>query len=126
MQYSPKLKTAAKEIDEILKKHDIGAFVVLHTPGHSEYLMNIDPSYSCAKWEENGLLKLRAKAEDFGGDKEMLNKKLTETSNMLSLLCHTSNNVISQLEIISKTLDYAIKATHFDTGPSTSHIEQNN
>lgn len=49
MQYSPKLKNAMEEIKLIIDKYDIAACVVLHTPGFSEFLNKIDPSYSCAK-----------------------------------------------------------------------------
>lgn len=49
MQYSPKLKKAMEDIKKILHENDIAGFVVLHTPGFSEYLNRVDPSYSCAK-----------------------------------------------------------------------------
>lgn len=41
MQYNPKLKKAADEIKLILQKYDIAANVILHTPGHSEYLYRL-------------------------------------------------------------------------------------
>ena len=67
MQYSPKLKKAAEEIKSILKKYDIAANVVLHTPGHSEYLLEITPTYSAA-WLENGIVRFRARASDYNGN----------------------------------------------------------
>lgn len=60
MQYSPKLKKAMEEIKRILKDHDIAASVVLHTPGHSEYYLRINPSYSCATLNK-GELRVKAK-----------------------------------------------------------------
>lgn len=54
MQYSPKLKKAMEEIKTILKKYDLGAMVVIHTPGHSEFVLKVDPSYSCAKFNQTG------------------------------------------------------------------------
>lgn len=53
MQYSPKLKIAMDEIKQVLKKHDIAGFVVLHTPGFTEYLNRVDPSYSSTFMDEN-------------------------------------------------------------------------
>lgn len=46
MQYSPKLKKAMAEIKAIADKYDIAAIVCLHTPGHGEYLLKVDPLYS--------------------------------------------------------------------------------
>ena len=55
MQYSPKLKISISEIKAILEKHDIAGSIVLHTPGNSEYLMHINPTYSCAKLQDGGI-----------------------------------------------------------------------
>jgi hypothetical protein len=68
MQYSPKLKKAMEEIKSIVKRHDIAAHVVLHTPGHSEFWFEISPSYSCAKLEGDNV-RFKAKTADFGAIK---------------------------------------------------------
>jgi hypothetical protein len=82
MQYSPKLKNAMAEISEVLKKHDIAGMVILHEPGHAEFNLRIDPSYSCAKMNGNEM-RVRAKLqEDFNGDKEAWTEKITDTVNM--------------------------------------------
>ncbi len=41
------------EIKEVLIRHDIAGFIVLHTPGHIEYLNHVTPSYSCAFVDEH-------------------------------------------------------------------------
>lgn len=125
MQYSPKLKRVMAEIEAILKKEDIAGLVVLHTPGHAELLTRLDPSYSCAKIESNGQLRIRAKAEDFGGDKEKRNEILRTTSNMFRLLSEASSGSVMGLIETSETLDRMTDAYHTGTGFS-SNTEQNN
>lgn len=90
MQYSPKLKKAMELIKDILKDNDIAGIVVLHTPGHSEFLMGLETSYSCAKFEGD-TLRVKAKLADFNGDKEAWALKMATTSNMLSLLSETTH-----------------------------------
>jgi hypothetical protein len=126
MQYSPKLKKAMEEIKMILLKYDIGAMVVLHTPGHSEYLLRIDPSYSCAKFEGDSLIRVKAKLkEDFFGNKEMWTQKVTDTSNMLTLLSEVAMRQGLSLADISKIVDEKVNAEH-SGGDHTSHNQQNN
>ena len=61
MQYSPKLKVAIEEIKQILKNNDIAGFVVIHTPGFSEFLNHVETSYSCAKVQGDEVrLKLKS------------------------------------------------------------------
>lgn len=124
MKYSPKLKIATEEIKQILQKHDIAASVVLHTPGFSEYLLHITPSYSCA-WLENGGIRVRAKKEDYNGDEAMRNKRLTDTVNMIRLLSDTTGqNALALLEVADH-IDKVIGAEHRGGGHST-HTTQNN
>lgn len=125
MQYSPKLKRVMAEIDAILKREDIAGLVVLHTPGHAELLTRLDPSYSCAKIEANGQLRVRAKAEDFGGDVNKRNEVLRNTSNMLKLLTHSSGPTVVGLMETSEKLDKQLNAYHTGDGFS-SNAEQNN
>jgi hypothetical protein len=124
MQYSPKLKKAMEEVKEIVKKYDIAALVVLHTPGCSEYLNHITPSYSCMKWNGDEL-RIRAKLqEDFNGDKKAMHEKLQATSNMLRLLSETAGKELLGLMKVSDFVDSLLGSTHTDGGHS-SHTEQN-
>ena len=124
MQYSPKLKMAMEEIKEILKKHDIAASVVLHTPGWAEYLLRIDPSYSCATLSEKGI-RVKAKAEDFGGNVDLLGEVLTNTANMLHNLHTVGLHNSTALGEVSKQVDQLLESQHLDGG-HTSHRQQNN
>jgi len=124
MQYNPKLKKAAEEIKLILLKYDIAVNVVLHTPGHSEYLLHITPTYSCA-WIENEVVRFRARAQDYNGNTSIRDKKIADTLNMFRLLGDTAARNAMQLIEVSNQFDKKIGADHEDGG-HTSHTTQNN
>lgn len=124
MQYNPKLKKAAEEIKQLLQKYDIAGNVVLHTPGHSEYLLHITPTYSCA-WLENDSVRFRAKKEDYNGNVIVRNQKISDTANMLRLLSDTAGNNALALLQVSDQFDDLIGADHGDSS-HTSHSTQNN
>lgn len=48
----PKLKEAMAEIFGVLKKHDIAGQVTLVSKTHSEFRSKIDPTWSCASFED--------------------------------------------------------------------------
>ena len=125
MQYSPKLKKAIQEIEEILKREDIAGFVVLHTPGFAELLTRIDPSYSCASIKD-GALQIRGKKDrDFGGDVEKWKQSLTDTSNMLSLLGSVGGSTIVGIIDASTQMDKQLHAEQTDMGSSTKQEQSN-
>ena len=125
MQYSPKLKKATEEIKMILLKYDIAASIVLHTPGHSEFLLRIDPSYSIAKLEVDHV-RIKANLQrDFNGDKKKMEEKMAATSNMLRLLAETAGKNSIMLFEVSDQVDKVMGSKHTDEG-FTSHDQQNN
>lgn len=124
MQYSPKLKKATEEIKQILLKHDIAANVILHTPGYSEYLLHITPTYSCA-WLENDMIRFRARKADYNGNAMIRDKKIADTLNMLRLLSDTAGKNALALINVADEFDKIIGADHEDRG-HTSHTTQNN
>lgn len=127
MQYSPKLKKAMKEIQEILDKHDIAAYVALHTPGHAEYLMHLNPSYSCVRFDQaTGEARIRSRVkEDHNGDVKAQENMLKDTANMLgSLSTVVGQNAMSLIQL-SEIADEAMGADHTQGGFS-SEQEQNN
>lgn len=125
MQYSPKLKKAMEEIKDILRKNDIAGFVTLHTPGHTEFLMELQPSYSCCR-VQGDQIRVRAKLmDDFAGNKKLWVRKVKDTSEMLHGLTDVSGQIILQIMELSDRLDKAVDAEHNDRG-FTSHSTQNN
>lgn len=122
MQYHPKLKIAIEEIKEILRKHDIGGIAVVHTPGFAEYLMSIQPSYSCMKVDGDHV-RVLAKRADFP-NKEAWEKKVSDTSDMLHGLSTCFGNQILGLMELSDRLDETVNAEH-KGGAHSSHTTQN-
>jgi len=125
MKYSPTLKTAMERIKAILKEYDIAGSIVLHTPGFSEFLVKVDASYSCAKFEGD-YLRVKAKLqEDFQGDKAAQKKKIEDTVNMITHLAdtnaHTSLGMYELLERLKKNMDIEQSGEGF-----SSHTTQNN
>lgn len=123
MQYSPKLKNAMEEIKAVIAKYDIAAVVVLHEPDFVEYFTKIDPSYSCASFIEGGV-RVRSKAEDFGGDVEIRNQKLKDTANLLQSLSTVGMKNTLELAEISEQIDKLLGSEHYG-GDHTSHRQQN-
>jgi hypothetical protein len=124
MQYSPKLKTAMEEIKAILAKHDIGAMVVLHTPGHSEFLNKLNPSYSCII-QTGDHIRFKSKLADYGGDKKAWQKKTTDSLNLLQCITETAGNVLIPLFEFTQKLENALDAEN-NPGGFSSHTTQNN
>ena len=100
MQFSPKLKKAMADIKAILDEHDIAGMVFLHTPGHGEYMIKINPSYSCASIDR-GQLRVKCKAEDFGGDKQKQHQVMKDTCNLLSVLSDMPLPILAVLPILA-------------------------
>lgn len=122
MQYSPKLKKVMEQIKDILKENDIAAFVVLHTPGHSEYLNHVQTSYSCATVLPEGIM-LRLKESEIGKEKAMF--LADGTFNMIT---HLTNAIAIHAELYidcHEKLKTKWNGSSNDGG-HTSHNQQNN
>lgn len=124
MQYSPKLKMAAEDIKDVLKKYDIAAVVVLHTPGFSEYLFAVTPTYSCAELD-GGRFRVKIKLSHYNDDKKMRDRFVKDTTNMMYHLSHITGTLAMNLLEASKILDETVQADHVGGGHS-SHESQNN
>lgn len=113
-----------EEIKAICKKHDIAAVAVLHTPGFGEYLVNITPSYSCARLDGNRF-QVKIKASHYLDDKKLRDQFVADTTNMIHHLSTLSGKIAISLIDASKALDGAVNAEHFGGGHSP-HTQQNN
>lgn len=122
MQYSPKLKAAMEQIKAILKENDIAGFVVLHTPGFSEYLNHFMTSYSCA-FLQDGQFRVRLKTAEVGKEKA---KELAEgTWNMVNIM----TDIIALHAKGYMDFEDMLKkhwGGESDSGLHTSHNQQNN
>ncbi|HZG00409.1 MAG TPA: hypothetical protein VEY71_05365 [Chitinophagales bacterium] len=123
MDYSPKLKKVAEQIKRVLKENDVAGYVVLHTPGHAEYITELKPSYSCIEYTPTGVqFKSATKHHASKADRDA---KLRDTINMVRLLADTTGNGALMLLQLAETADKAFNATHTD-GKFTGQNEIDN
>lgn len=122
MRFSAKLKKAMKEIQGLLDEYDIAASVVLHTPGHTEYLMHITPSYSCAKLEGS---KFFVNTKSLNLSKRDKREMIANTANMLNGLATTTGRESLKIIKLSEIMDKHSDARHTDLG-HTSQEELDN
>lgn len=124
MNYDPKLKKVMEQIKLILKANNVGASIVLHRPGFSEFYLHVNPDYSCITMENQGL-RIRAKASDFGGDKKKRNQVIEDSVSLIQHLADTSG---STSLMMYNVLDQLKKVMDIDSsdGNMTDHTTQNN
>jgi len=108
----PKLKAAAEEIKVVLKRHDIGAAVVLGSTTHTEFMLEISPSWSCA-WMEGNVLRLRSKLKDYP-TKAAQKKHLEDTVGLLMGFITASRTNINNLEMVIDHLRHSFELYHWD------------
>ncbi|MFV8268438.1 hypothetical protein ACNQGP_00700 [Flavobacterium sp. GT2N3] len=106
------LKIAAEEIKEVLRKHNLAAAVALHSPGHGEYFVHLNPSYSCAYMYQDNEVRFYSKAADYKTPTEQLEKQ-ADTANMLKLLTDTTAFNFGCLDHLSKEFDELTGAKHY-------------
>lgn len=109
--YDANLRQAMSEIEEILKKHDIGAFVSLHSRSHGEFKMCIEtPTWSNARFVKNGdavHIKLYMKSE---------HKKTEDTVAMLASMKDMAAMCFAHANQIMDTVEYHAKVEHIPFG----------
>lgn len=124
MQYSPKLKMAMEDMKAIFKKYDIGGVVILHTPGHGEFLNVLNPSYSCITINGDHV-RFKSKLVDYDGDKKAWEKKTTDSLNLLQTVTEIGGHVILPLIELTERLEKDLNAEG-GSGDISSHTTQNN
>lgn len=79
---------AIDEIDEILKKYDLAAMVIVMDQSNVAMTRCIDPTWSCAWMEEQEggdgafMVRIRSKLSDYGGDKARQKAEIEATTGM--------------------------------------------
>lgn len=111
MKNETKLKVAAEEIKDILRKHDIAGVISLHSPGHGEFFLHLTTSYSCAYMPNDEEIRLYSKRADYATEEEHMAKK-RDTSNMLRSFTDTTAFLFQGLMNLSKSLDELVGAEH--------------
>ena len=99
-QPSPILQKAASEIQDILKKYDIGGHIILASKEHGEYLMHF-PTWSKAQFEfKDGKphgIRFMAKGKDE-------DKTIASTVHMLQVFEQTSENLANGMVSLIKMI----------------------
>lgn len=112
-------------IKEILKEHDIAGFIILHTPGFTEYLNKINPSYSCAYMDDlEGGMRVKLKAADLPGGKAEAKKFAEDTWDMV---VNMTEMIVVHADGYMRFEDMLRKHWGGESGGSThtSHSSQN-
>jgi hypothetical protein len=119
-----RLKIARAKIEGILKEYDLGAVVVLHTPGMTEFFYDIAPSYSCC-WidEAAGQLRMKSKVADYGGDRDAQIRDQAATANMIHGLASDLSSAADMFGSIAPFIDRAMHAEHTDPVHTPDPIE---
>ena len=99
---NPKLKSAMKEIEEVLKKHDIAGLVLVATPSDMEYLYAFQPSWSCARLKGNQL-EIRAKREQYLTEQHF-SETVAATTGMFLSFGTACASAIGDFEAISSAI----------------------
>lgn len=112
-----RLKVARVEIEAILRKHDLGGVVVLHTPGMTEFFYDIRPSYSCA-WIDQSVscVRVKSKLADYGGDKAVQQHDQAATANLLHWLATDLMKAGEMFADVARIVDNAVGAEHTSGG----------
>ncbi|WP_445458404.1 hypothetical protein [Flavobacterium sp. HNIBRBA15423] len=112
MTTETKLKVAAEEIKEVLRKYDLAASVALHSPGHGEHFTHLNATYSCAYIYNDNEVRFYSKKEDYKSKDEQI-KKLEKTSNMLKILTDITAFNFGNLHELSEQFDKLTCAEHY-------------
>lgn len=104
---SPKLKRAMDAIREIIEEENLGAIVVIHTPGYVHSMVKIDPAYSCCSVEGGKYVIKGRLHEDFGGDKKAMEQRVIDTSDMLNAIVTTAARLTIPIGEITRIINMA-------------------
>lgn len=113
-----------EEMKAIFKKYDIGGFVILHTPGHGEFLNQLSPSYSCIIVNGDHV-RFKSKLADYNGDKTAWKKKTEDSLNLLQTVTELGGHIILPLIKLTEQLEKDLDASG-GPGDISSHTTQNN
>lgn len=120
-----RLKIARAEIEAILKKHDLGGVVVLHTPGMAEFFYDMSPSYSCAWIDQDlGAVRIKSKLADYGGDAEAQRLDQAATAQLVHALAMECGRASLMFLDASSVIDEACGAEHTPATHVPDPLEQ--
>jgi hypothetical protein len=119
-----KLQHVMGTIQSLLEMHDVGASVILHCdrkPGEPDYagetMLYLTPTYSILSWirDDDGApigVYIRAKAEDFGGNKAARDHNINATASMVGMLLELTARQFQTLELINEQMENNLEIKH--------------
>lgn len=113
------LKKPLAEIKAILDKHDLAGIVVVANRTHTDYVLNITPTWTCARWEGE-ILRIRALRKDFSS-KEEQRKVVAATAGMLMGMIDTHQRIKDSLTSVVMAIGKTVSIEHKSTyeGPES-------
>jgi hypothetical protein len=113
--HDPKLKEAMEEIKVILRKYDVGASVTLVSPTHSEFLYELEPTWSCVRFTNDPkgqpALRFTATLERYGSA-EKRQEAAELTTHMLLQIRDLGGKTFMTFEEVRKQLERFFKIDH--------------
>lgn len=116
---NPEILPVLDEISAVLKKHDMMGLVIVGNPSHCDWRMEVEASWSCARFEEQpdgkGVgIRVRSKRVDFASKWEQ-KRCLERTIGTFVTFQHWLKKMDEQLDplllAISKQVDFLGKST---------------
>lgn len=116
MDYQATLKEARAEIEAVLRRHDIVGHFVLCAPGFAEVSLVLGASWSKLQLEatpDGGAgIRLRSKAEEYGGDKERQRRELEASVGVPGIMWPLLASAALAMQEVSEQFDAATGAEH--------------
>lgn len=120
LEYDPKLKELAKQIEKLCNENDVACTLLLISPTHSEFLHVLDTSWNVITTMRDGKqFGIRIKSnllEDFQGDREKQKKATQLTAHVISSILMYSRNTHIIFDNILKEMRKKMTVLYKDWG----------
>lgn len=103
MKPETKLKSAAEDIKEVLRKYEMAGAIALHLPGHGEHVLHLLTPYSCAYQVEDNEIRLHAISQNYP-NVEAHAEHIRTTADMLVMLKHLSATNFKNIDLMLDSL----------------------
>jgi len=114
---NPEIAPAIKEIHAVLKKYDMAGLIIVANKTHTDYLMEIEPSWSCARLEQKDdtiEIRVRSKLVDYPSpeaQKDSLEKTVGVFVTFHDILRCLQKNVETVLVMIGRNIPFDGRST---------------
>lgn len=108
----------AKEVEGVLKDHDVGGLVILGSKDFSHYLFQLETSWTCFKLQD-GMLRIRSKKQDYRNVDEQRRILAWSAGLLLGIveLAHSRADILEEIILRVKQAGVEIDHVSKDEGP---------